>query len=58
MSDHKLRLGIGFATGRKAFRKVMNSYIYSWKEFCKKNSLDQQVQLSLFVAYDLSYANT
>ncbi|MEE0200923.1 MAG: hypothetical protein U0I51_10305 [Muricomes sp.] len=58
MSDNKIRLGIGFATGRKAFRKVMNSYIYSWNEFCKKNSLDKQVQISLFVAYDLSYANT
>lgn len=58
MKNDIIKLGIGFATGRKAFRKVMNSYIYSWNEYNKKAHLDDNIRLSLFVAYDLTYSDT
>lgn len=54
--EHKIRLGIGFATGRKNFRKVLNSYLYGWKESQSKEK--DNVSLNLFVAYDLGYSNT
>ncbi|HBN81470.1 MAG TPA: hypothetical protein DD433_08850, partial [Ruminococcaceae bacterium] len=56
MADQKIRLGIGFATGRKNFRKVLNTYIYSWKESRIPGA--ENVSLSLFVAYDVDYSNT
>ncbi|CAB1240779.1 conserved protein of unknown function [Ruminococcaceae bacterium BL-6] len=56
MADQKIRLGIGFATGRKNFRKVLNTYIYSWKE--SRIPGTENVSLSLFVAYDVDYSNT
>lgn len=56
MEKKTIKLGIGFATGRKAFRKVMNSYIYSWNEYNKNNHAG--ISISLFAAYDLSYSNT
>ncbi len=57
MDEKKIiKVGIGFATGRKSFQKVLKTYTYSWRE-CglteKKN-----VHLNLLVAYDLKYANT
>ncbi|MEG2394662.1 MAG: hypothetical protein RSC36_06485 [Ruthenibacterium sp.] len=51
------KLGIGFATGRKSFRKVLNAYIYNWKETKKQLPQAENVSLSLFVAYDLDYNN-
>jgi len=51
-----MRVGIGFATGRKSFQKVLRSYIYSWRESGLVN--DQGISLHLFVAYDLKYHNT
>ncbi len=53
----KIRLGLGFATGRKSFRKVLNAHISGWKAVLKKFP-DLDVSLSLFVAYDLDYLNT
>ena len=32
MNNNTIKLGIGFATGRKSFKKVLSSYIYSWNE--------------------------
>lgn len=48
-----IQVGIGFATGRKSFRKVLKTYIYNWMESGLVK--DQSVQLNLFVAYDLNY---
>jgi len=48
-----VKVGIGFATGRKSFRKVLKTYIYNWMESGLVK--DQLVQLNLFVAYDLNY---
>lgn len=58
MQESSIKLGIGFATGRKSFRKVLNSYIYSWNESKIKNRLADKVSLNLFVAYDVNYLNT
>ena len=53
-----IRLGIGFATGRNSFRKVLNAYIRNWMEAKKKLPSDYEVSLNLFVAYDTKYSNT
>lgn len=52
----KIQVGIGFATGRKNFEKVLKTYVYSWKE-CGLTE-QEEVSLNLFVAYDLKYKNT
>ena len=51
-----IKVGIGFATGRKNFEKVLKTYVYSWQE-CGLTDLEE-VSLNLFVAYDLKYKNT
>lgn len=54
----EIRLGIGFATGRRNFRKVLSAYINTWD--ASKGGLpgDVKVSLHLFVAYDIEYHNT
>ncbi len=54
----EIRMGIGFATGRRNFRKVLSAYIHTWK--ATKNDLPagMNVKLHLFVAYDVKYHNT
>lgn len=54
----KIRYGIGFATGRKSFKKVLGAYIQTWLEAKKRLPADYEVSLSLFVAYDLDYLST
>lgn len=54
--DNKIRVGIGFATGRKHFQRVLRSYIHNWKE--SGLSENDNVSINLFVAYDLSYMGT
>jgi hypothetical protein len=54
----EIRLGIGFATGRRNFRKVLASYINTWNETRKYFPYNVKVSLSLFVSYDLEYHNT
>lgn len=58
MNDQTIKLGIGFATGRKSFKKVLRSYIYSWNESGIRDKLQSNVSLSLFVAYDVGYSGT
>lgn len=53
-----IQLGIGFATGRKSFRKVLSAYIRNWLEAKKKLPDDYKVSLNLFVAYDTDYLKT
>ena len=55
-NDHKIKVGIGFATGRKHFQRVLRSYIHNWKECGLIDN--KNVSLNLFVAYDLSYMGT
>ncbi len=54
--NSNIKVGIGFATGRKHFQRVLSSYIYNWKE---SNLVDdKKVSLNIFVAYDLNYKKT
>lgn len=56
MTNRKVNIGIGFATGRKSFKKVLQTYVYNWRECgLLENS---QLHFNLFVAYDLNYSNT
>ena len=52
----KINVGIGFATGRKSFQKILKTNVYNWEEsgLTKK----ENISLNLFVAYDLKYSNT
>ena len=51
-----IKVGIGFATGRKSFQKVLRTNIYNWKESGLVEN--KRVSLNLFVAYDLNYNKT
>ena len=53
---NKIKVGLGFATGRKSFQKVLKTYMYNWRQ-CGTPEKDN-VHLSILVAYDLKYANT
>ena len=53
-----IRLGLGFTTGRKSFRKVLNAYIRNWSEARKQLPADIKISLNLFVAYDTDYLKT
>ena len=53
-----IQLGIGFATGRMSFKKVLNAYIKNWQEAKKKLPADYKISLNLFVAYDTDYLKT
>ena len=54
-NNDRIRVGIGFATGRKSFQKVLKTYVYNWKE-CGLTE-NRAVSLNLLVAYDLGYSN-
>ena len=57
MQEEKIvKLGIGFATGRKSFQKVLRTYIHTWKESGLVEN--KRISLNLFVAYDLIYHKT
>lgn len=51
-----IKVGIGFATGRKSFKKVLRTYIHN----CYESGLieNEAVSLNLFVAYDTNYNKT
>lgn len=55
-NGREIKVGIGFATGRKAFKRVLKTYIYNWKE-CGLVA-NEKVSLNILVAYDLNYNNT
>ncbi|MDD3172875.1 MAG: hypothetical protein PHF63_04320 [Herbinix sp.] len=55
-NNNKIRMGIGFATGRKNFQSVLRTYAYNWKECGLINN--DNISLNLIVAYDLKYYNT
>lgn len=54
----EIRLGIGFATGRKSFRKVLSAYINTWNSTKRELPEGLKISLSLFVSYDVEYHNT
>jgi len=57
MQNYKnIKVGIGFATGRESFQKVLRTYIHTWKESGLVEN--KRISLNLFVAYDLNYRKT
>ena len=54
--ETKIKVGIGFATGRKSFQRVLKTNIYNWLESGLTN--EKNVSLNLLVAYDLKYSHT
>ena len=53
---NEIKVGIGFATGRKSFQKVLRTNINNWKESGLVEN--KRISLNLFVAYDLHYNKT
>ena len=51
-----IKVGIGFATGRKSFQKVLRTYIHNWNESGLVEN--ERISLNLFIAYDLDYNKT
>jgi len=54
--SENIKVGIGFATGRRSFQKVLRTTISNWKESGLVEN--KQISLNLFVAYDLKYNKT
>jgi len=54
--DKTVKIGIGFATGRTSFQKVLKTYVYGWLE--SEMPGKDNVELDLLVAYDLKYTKT
>lgn len=54
--DKTIKVGIGFATGRKSFQKVLKTNVYNWRESGLTDK--DNVRLNILVAYDLKYKNT
>lgn len=54
--NEKINVGIGFATGRKSFQRVLKTNIYNWRE--SGLTKEKNISLNLLVAYDLKYSNT
>ncbi|MGB4658536.1 MAG: hypothetical protein WBI07_05120, partial [Mobilitalea sp.] len=52
----QINVGIGFATGRKSFQKILKTYVYNWRESGLTDK--DHISLNLLVAYDLKYSNT
>ncbi len=52
----KIKVGIGFATGRKYFQKVLKTNIINWNESGLVENC--RISLNLLVAYDLTYQKT
>lgn len=51
----ELQVGIGFATGRKSFQRILRTNIYNWRE---SGWTKEDIRTNLLVAYDLNYSNT
>lgn len=54
--EQNIKVGIGFATGRRSFQRVLRTNIHNWKESGLVEN--KRISLNLFVAYDLSYHKT
>lgn len=55
-NSKNIKVGIGFATGRKTFQRVLRTNIYNWQESGLVENI--RISLNLFVAYDLNYNKT
>lgn len=52
----EINVGIGFATGRKSFQRILKTNIYNWRE--SGLTKEKSIRLNLLAAYDLDYSNT
>lgn len=52
----EINVGIGFATGRKSFQRILKTNIYNWRE--SGMTQEKKIRLNLLVAYDLEYSST
>ncbi len=56
IENGNFKVGIGFATGRRNFQKVLKTNIFNWLESGLVQN--RRISLNLFVAYDLAYQKT
>ncbi|XOQ47581.1 MAG: Glycosyltransferase family 1 protein [Eubacteriales bacterium] len=56
MNTKRIKIGVGFATGRRHFQKVLKTYIYNWHEECGL-AQNESIEIHPIVAYDLRFAN-
>ncbi|WP_294855600.1 hypothetical protein [uncultured Oscillibacter sp.] len=56
MKRQEVNVGIGFATGRKNFQRILKTNIYNWRE--SGLTTEKSIRLNLLAAYDLQYSNT
>ena len=56
MDNGNVRIGIGFATGRRSFQKVLKTHFYNLEE--SGLAENERISLNLLVAYDLAYQKT
>lgn len=54
--NKKINVGIGFATGRKSFQRILKMNIYNWLD--SGLTQEKDIRLNLLAAYDLEYSNT
>ncbi|MEG0979458.1 MAG: hypothetical protein RSE39_05395 [Oscillospiraceae bacterium] len=54
--NKEINVGIGFATGRKNFQRILKTNIYNWRE--SGLTKEKNIRLNLLAAYDLKYSNT
>lgn len=54
--DKGINVGIGFATGRKSFQRILKTNIYNWRE--SGLTKEKNIRLNLLAAYDLEYSKT
>lgn len=54
--EEPVNVGIGFVTGRKNFKQIIRTYTENWQE--SGLTLNDNVNLHIYVAYDLKYKNT
>lgn len=52
------QMGIGFATGRRNFKKVLLSHLRAWEASKKELQGTDHLRLHLFVSYDVEYRDT
>ena len=51
---NKVKIGIGFVTGRKNFKNLIKTYVENWGEHGHRDN--RKMELHAIVAYDLSYS--
>ncbi|MEA4923054.1 MAG: hypothetical protein VB031_06755 [Eubacteriaceae bacterium] len=52
----KIKMALGFITGRKHFQRILRSYTYNWAETDMAGKDD--ISMNLYISYDLKYKNT